>query len=203
MKKGKKIKSLAFYVILSLIIILISTIFSFLIILNVLYSCSNEIRSSYLLEFLCDNVEKTEIKKEDEFVWIKPEDILRVYSNDILEKNEDSKADKLIDGDINTGAYPGNKEFDYIIEFLDEYEISRVEIIWGGSGTGEKHIQKWSLESKSGLLGEWQIVAGEEQSPRSENTVLNINMKADSIKIRASSQDNWIGILEVKVLRKS
>ncbi len=185
-------------------IILISIFFSSLVTLNVIYSCSNQIRNGYLSEFLCGDVGKTvEEIKEDEFVWIKPEDILRAYSNDILEINEKSKADKLIDGDINTGAYPGNKQFDYIVEFIDEYEISRIELIWGGSGTSRQHIQEWSLESKSGLLGEWQVVAGEKESLGTEKTVLDINIKADSIKIRASSQDNWIGILEVKILRKS
>lgn len=201
MKKSKKIKSFVFYLILSLIIILTSIIFSLLTTLNVIQLCFNEIRTSYFLELLCANINK--IGKKDELIWLKPEDILRVYSNDILELNEKTKAEKLIDGDINTSAYPENKEFDYILEFIDGYEINKVELVWGGSGTSDKHIQEWSLEAKSGLLGGWSVIAGEKKTPFTEKTIVDTNFKASSVRVHAKSQDNWIGILEVKILRKS
>lgn len=201
MKKSKKIKSFVFYLILSLAVILISIIFSLLTTLNVIQLCFNEIKTSHFLEILCGNLEK--VGRKDEFVWLKSEDILRIYSNDILETNEKSKAEKLFDEDINTGAYPGNKEFDYILEFIDEYEISRIELVWGGSGTSDKHIQEWFLEARSGLLGKWLVIAGEKKTPFTEKTIVDTSFKASSVRVHAKSQDNWIGILEVKILRKS
>ena len=198
-KPSKKIKSFVFYLILSLAITLIA-VFSSFITMNVISLCFNEVKVSHLLEFLCGNIGKS----KEEFVLLKPDDILRIYSNDILEINENSKVEKLIDGDINTGAYPGNKGFDYIIELIDEYEINRVELVWGSYGSIDNYIQEWSLEAKTnGILGKWAVILGAKTSPEAEKTVVNKSFKADAIRIHAKSQDNWIGILEVKILRKS
>ena len=145
---------------------------------------------------------------ENVFVWLGSSHFLKVYSNGVSESEPDRKADKLIDGDIGTLAYPGynccdkrRKEFDYIIELTDKYAIKRVDLVWGDDGLDSSRIQWWSLESLD-PDGYWSVIESSDETPHVSTTTINMEFEASALRISAGSRDNWVGMAEVKILGK-
>ena len=155
------------------------------------------------------NVLPNTIQVEKVFTWLGPSNFLKVYSNSVSENEPDRKADKLVDGDVNTLAYPGynccderRKEFDYIIELTDKYDIKRVDLVWGEDGLDSSRIQWWSLEALD-ADGYWSVIESSDQTPHLNLTTINKEFTAAALRISAGSRDNWIGMAEVKILGKS
>lgn len=139
------------------------------------------------------------------YFWLSKVNIDKIYSNDIPEVEKSRTAEKLVDGDLKTDAYPGyhccpsRHEFDYTIELTDKYEISRIDLVWGGDGQAPERIQWWSLEAKT-VNDDWEIIESQNKNPGVDVTTIEKKFVTKALRIRAGSEKHWIGMYEVKML---
>ena len=108
-----------------------------------------------------------------------------------------TSADKLIDGLLETQAYPAQKEFDYTIDFLESYEIDRIEFVWGVNGENSDYVKDWMLSGKT-EKGDWKTLA-EGGFPGVSKTMINTSATISALRIQASGKVQWIGIYELRV----
>lgn len=119
-------------------------------------------------------------------------------TSNIQESAGGRDASKLVDGSIGTLAEPGATKVDYKLNFLDNYEVKQVIIHWGDYGINDNYIKSWILESSLDDISWQTIVTGER--PLDLSTVVNKRFSAKSLRLRAESAKDWIGVYEVEVV---
>jgi len=106
-------------------------------------------------------------------------------------------ADNLIDGNLETYAYPNDRIVDYTADLVDLYPLNEITIVWNEFGEQENYITKWYLEGCT-KSGEWDILARGD-APKSKVTVVKIKDVVSQLRLRASAQKDWIGVYEMKI----
>jgi len=103
-------------------------------------------------------------------------------------------ANKLVDGNTSTLAYPAATQVDYEIS-LDGYDyVKTVTIRFGVYGTNSVYISSWQIQCLD-PAGNW-ITKSSGGFPNTSQLTLNINMATTKLRVKASSS-NWIGLYEV------
>ena len=106
-------------------------------------------------------------------------------------------AQGLIDGNLETYAYPNDRIVDYTADLVDLYPLNEITIVWNEFGEQENYITKWYLEGCT-KSGEWDILARGD-APKSKVTVVKIKDVVSQLRLRASAQKDWIGVYEMKI----
>jgi len=105
-------------------------------------------------------------------------------------------ASNLVDGDELTLAYPGNTQLDYAIALSAVTHVKQVSVWWGYFGADPVYINSWRLYSRSGLEGDWNLIA-EGGFPNAVESDIAVDVIATDLRLTASG-DNWIGVYEFK-----
>ena len=108
------------------------------------------------------------------------------------------QAAKLIDGNIQTLAYPGSKSVDYQISLGNPTRLESASITWGAFGTSPIYVTGWSLLARNGANQAW-TVAAQGGFPNSDSSSVDINTTATDLRLIAHSSSNWIGIYELQL----
>lgn len=116
----------------------------------------------------------------------------------------------LVDGDLDTMAYPAWWIADYVVDLHESFQIQEVAVVWGGYGQSRDYISSWKIyvQEHSGFSrgaassGVWELYASGD-FPNSAVTVINKTVTAGRFRIVAISVNpetqllrNWIGIQE-------
>ena len=106
-------------------------------------------------------------------------------------------AEKMIDGNGRTLAYPASITLDYTVDLGDYFPIDRINIVWGEFGSlasdGKTYIDEWSIDGKTDQ-GWISIASG--SVPNSASTqITGEGQLVSMLRIRTSG-DNWSGIYE-------
>jgi len=107
-------------------------------------------------------------------------------------------AKNLVDGDPTTLAYPGSLILEYVIDLINQYDITKIAILWGGYGTSKEHIEDWEV-SVSNNGKDWNTIA-QGDFPGEDLTTIKTSIKTRFLKLIARSKKNWIGAYEVKII---
>jgi hypothetical protein len=119
-----------------------------------------------------------------------PED--RVYS---IGRNYG--AANLLDGNLNTLAYPGSSRLDYQIHLSPSaVHVRTASIHWGYFGTIPGYVNQWSLLSQNG--SDWTPVATG-SFPGTENSSIALDTQTTQLRLVATSNTNWIGAYEIGI----
>lgn len=108
-------------------------------------------------------------------------------------------ANRLVDGDRRTFAYPASIELDYKISFIDGlHPIRGINIVWGAYGDNEKFVKKWVIEGCNSE-GQWETVSYD-GFPNALETKIDVDGSYYSaLRLRVSSQQDWIGVHEIEL----
>lgn len=124
-------------------------------------------------------------------------------SSDITESKEfsidrDNDATKLIDGKKTTLAAPANQNVEYTITLTEPHRIRQTIITWGDYGVNTNYINSWSLEASEN--GKTWTVIKKGGSPQVSEAIINDDFTALTIRIKAQSPNDWIGIYELELV---
>jgi hypothetical protein len=106
-------------------------------------------------------------------------------------------AANLIDGNLNSLAFPGSNHLDYTITLSAPTHVSGAAISWGSYGMGTGAVQSWTLYGRDGSYNAWQSLATG-GAPNAGTTGLALNQRVTDLRIVADGPQN-IGIYEVTV----
>ena len=118
----------------------------------------------------------------------------------------------LTDGDYSTQAYPASWYFDYVIDLEKQYELKKINIVWGNYGENSLYITSWKLygqNQKEFTKGkelktdnEWALIKSG-QFPNTGITTITKSISARRFRIIAESVNHkkgklgeWIGLHE-------
>lgn len=107
-------------------------------------------------------------------------------------------ASKIIDGNKYTLAAPANRIADYKLTFTEPHQIRQIIITWGDYGTIAKYIGTWQLEASTDGTTWKTIEKG--GGPNKKEAVINKSFDAAMIRLRAESEEEWIGIYEIELV---
>lgn len=105
-------------------------------------------------------------------------------------------AKNLVDGNEKTLAAPASNKIDYIVNLADSYKIKSIDILW----QGYDYITSWSLEASSDGKS-WQEIHEEKNAPGAKTTI-DSKFSASYIRLKAESENNWIGAYELSIIGK-
>lgn len=112
--------------------------------------------------------------------------------------DRENDATKLIDGKKNTLAAPANQKLEYVITFTEMHRIRQAIITWGDYGVNTNYINAWTFEaSEDGKV--WTTIK-KGGSPRASETIINDDFTALTIRVKAQSPNDWIGIYELELV---
>ncbi|HVO79403.1 MAG TPA: hypothetical protein VMT28_01655 [Terriglobales bacterium] len=106
-------------------------------------------------------------------------------------------AHRLVDGDLDTLAYPGSNHLDYVVSLRAPSHVSTVSIRWGHFGMLPGYVQSWTLYGRNGAYGDWQPLA-QGDWPHSATTGVELDQVLTDLRIVADGT-SWIGIFELTV----
>ncbi len=109
---------------------------------------------------------------------------------------QDYAAANLVDGDLDSLAYPGSSHIDYVIQLNATYNVTGVSIDWGYFGSDARYVQSWQIQGRSGDQ-DWQELASG-GFPGQATMDVPLNVTATELRLVASA-GNWIGTYEVRV----
>jgi hypothetical protein len=106
-------------------------------------------------------------------------------------------AASLIDGNLDTQAYPGSTHLDYTVSLNNPTHVSSAAISWGTYGILASYVQSWTLYGRNGSTQDWQALA-QGGFPDAATTGIELNQIVTDLRIVADG-GQWIGIYEFTV----
>lgn len=104
-------------------------------------------------------------------------------------------AANLVDGNLNSLAYPGSSTIDYLLSLQGPSELTSATIHWKGYGTNSAYVSSWWLYGRNGSDQPWKTLASG-GFPNTPATQVNLSTIATDLRLVAKSA-NWIGVYEV------
>jgi hypothetical protein len=108
------------------------------------------------------------------------------------------QANNLIDGNMQTLAYPGGPTLDYTITYPASVRATSATIVWGKYGSTTGYVNNWSLLAQN-AAGTWVTVAGG-GFPNANATTVTFDTTTTKLRLVASSTGNGIGAYEVRFM---
>jgi hypothetical protein len=141
---------------------------------------------------------------------------VQVYGHEILQPYSDSSrsvtsnipqnptyslaagysAANLIDGNLNTLAYPGSHNLDYQVSLGSTQHVTAANVTWGAFGNNPIYVSSWSILGLSN--GSWTTLESG-GAPGATSTSASFDAYVSDLRLVAYSAPNWIGAYEFEI----
>ena len=124
--------------------------------------------------------------------------VSNILENPIYSLARGYQAAKLIDGNLQTLAYPANDNLDYQISLGGATQLSSASITWGYFGTNPIYVDNWSVLGRNGANQPWTTVA-QGGFPNAASSSMGLETVATDLRLVAHSAQNNIGSYEFQL----
>ena len=195
---NKKIFSYLISFARSIVVILISTIFSVTLTIVFIDGCFNP-ENAASPNMFCGNIGQVKVDMKEPLSWLKGDDFRKTLSFTTEHDNPSYAVKNIIDGDYNTIASPpGGYVIDYVVELSNVYEIKKIELVWKDQGTNGRNVKNWSLSIRN-PNGDWEETVNSKDPPYREITFLKTDFTTDALRLKAGPSDSNLGIYEIRI----